>query len=78
MKRQSPPTEYQTLMLRRIAQTGRLMLTRTPEGGDRYSDGSGRPIPDRTAKVLIRKGWVIPERDSMFDEPPQSWLARKP
>jgi hypothetical protein len=70
------PTHYQSQILRRIAITGGLMLTHDADHNDRYSDRSGAIIPERTAKLIIRNGWVIPQRDSMFDLTPQSWVAK--
>ena len=66
------------MVLRRLAITGRLMLTHNADSKDRYTDGAGQTVDERTAKALIRNGWVIPERDSMFDLEPQSWLVKTP
>jgi hypothetical protein len=74
--KQRLPTHYQSSVLKRIAITGRLMLTHDADHNDRYSDGSGLVIPERTAKLIIRNGWVTAERDSMFDLTPQSWKAK--
>jgi hypothetical protein len=52
------------------------MLTHDADHNDRYSDRSGAVIPARDAKAIIRNGWVIPQRDSMFDLTPQSWVAK--
>lgn len=72
------PAEAQTRVLRRIAQNGGvLMLTHDAESGDRYSDQLGITVPKTTAHVLIRRGWVIAERDSMFDLTPQSWRVKR-
>jgi hypothetical protein len=74
--RKKLPTHYQAGILRRIAITGRLMLTHDADKLDRYSDGQGVAIPKRTAKLRIKNGWVIAERDSMFDLTPQSWRVK--
>ena len=70
------PTYYQAQVLRRIAITGGMMLTHDADHEDRYSDKGGAPIPKRTAQLIIRNGWVSPQRDSMFDLTPQSWVAK--
>ena len=70
------PTHHQAEVLRRIAITGRMMLTHQEGHEDRYHDGSGKTIDERTAKLLIRNGWLIAERDSMFELAPQSWRAK--
>ena len=49
------------------------MLTLDPTLGNRFSDTAGGTIDERTARTLIRNGWVRAERDSMFDLTPQSW-----
>ncbi len=72
------PTEFQTRVLGRIAQTGRLMLTHQESKPDSYADGAGSTIDERTAKILIRNGWVVAERDGMFDLAPRSWRAKGP
>jgi hypothetical protein len=52
------------------------MLTHDADHKNHYSDRSGAMIPERTAKTLIRNGWVIAQRDSMFNLTPQSWVAK--
>ena len=75
----SLPTEAQTKVLRQIAQAGGvMMLTHVPDSDDVYSDQSGRVINCKTAKVLIRNGWVTAHRDSMFDLSPQTWSTKTP
>lgn len=71
------PTEAQARILRRIAQNGgSLCLTLDPEGR-RYHDMAGMTVPEPTARVLIANGWVIANRDSMYDLDPQSWSIRQ-
>jgi hypothetical protein len=70
------PTYHQAQLLQRLAITGQLMLTHNEDKKDRYTDGAGGTIDERTAKIFIREGWVIAERDSMFDLTPQSWKVR--
>ena len=70
------PTEHQTRTLRRIAQTGSMILTHQEGKEDRYSDAAGNVIDVITAQALIQNGWVAAERDSMFDLVSQSWRAR--
>ena len=78
-KRRRMPTEAQSGVLCRIAGAGgAMMLTHDPVHGDRYSDLRGQTIPEPTAKVLIRNGWVTAERSSMFDTAPQVWRTRTP
>jgi hypothetical protein len=72
------PTEHQTKVLRRIAETGCMMLTHSKDGRDRYTDASGSTIAESVARALIRNGWVVGQRDPMFDLTPQSWRARTP
>ena len=67
-------TTYQAGILKRIAVTGRMMLTHTPSG-PRYTDQDGRGIDKRTAELLIHNGTVIAENDSMFDTEAQSYRA---
>jgi hypothetical protein len=77
-KGQRLPTEEQTRVLRRIAQNGgSMMLTRNADKGNRYTDLAGVTVAEPTAKVLIRNGWVIAQRDSMFDLDPQTWCVRR-
>jgi hypothetical protein len=72
------PSEHQTRVLRRIAETGCMMLTHRKDGKNSYTDASGATIAEPTARLFIRNGWVIAERDSMFDLTPQTWKARSP
>jgi hypothetical protein len=72
------PTEFQSRVLRRIAQTGAMMLTHREGKEDIYTDAAGYTIDSRTALTLINRGWVIPEKESMFDLMPQSWRAKSP
>lgn len=78
VKKPKRPTEHQTRILRRIAASGCMMLTHDADHKSRYTDASGATIADPTAKLMIRNGWLIPERDSMFDLTPQTWKARTP
>jgi hypothetical protein len=80
MKTKKPkrPTEHQTRILRRIASTGCMMLTHDADHKDRYTDAAGVTVAEPTAKLMIRNGWLVPERDSMFDLTPQTWRARTP
>jgi hypothetical protein len=77
-KRPKLPTEHQTRILRRIAASGCMMLTHKAGYKDRYTDGDGIEVADYTAKLMIRNGWLVPERDSMFDLTAQSWRVRTP
>jgi len=74
--RRKLPTEHQTRTLRRIAQTGSMILTHQEGEEDRYADAAGNVIDVRTAQALIQSGWVKAEQDSMFDLAPQSWRVR--
>jgi len=67
------PTHAQAALLRQIALSP-LMLTKT-EDGNRYSLANGRTVPEPSARVIIRNGWVTPQRDGLYDEP-QTWHAR--
>jgi hypothetical protein len=79
IKRSPRPTEYQSQVLRRIAQAGgALVLTLSANKPPQYTDLSGATVPSDTAAALIRNRWVTPERDSMFDLSPQSWRVRTP
>jgi hypothetical protein len=71
------PTKSQTIWLRRIALSP-LMVTRTPEFNDRYSLANGLTVPERTAKILIDRGWVVAERDGMWSDAPQTYRVRTP
>jgi hypothetical protein len=55
-----------------------MMLTHREDGKNSYTDASGATIAEPTARLLIRNGWVVPQRDSMFDLTPQTWKARTP
>jgi hypothetical protein len=70
------PNIAQARVLRRIAQTGGMMLTRQDDKPDSYSDLAGVPIRKNTAERCISAGWVIANTDSMFDLKPQTWRAR--
>ena len=71
------PTQEQSRVLRRISQNGGIMmLTHRADGPDEYVDRAGITVPARTAAALIRNGWVIPQRDSMFDLAPQTWRTQ--
>ncbi len=76
--KQRLPTYHQAEIIRRIAITGSMMLTHEEGHEDRYHDASGRTIAAPTARLLIRNGWLIADRDSMFDLEPQSWRAKTP
>ena len=77
-KKPKRPTEAQTRILARIAAAGgALCMTRDPNG-KRYHDQAGRTVPEPTAMALIHNGWVIAQRDSMYDLDPQTWLIQKP
>jgi hypothetical protein len=80
MKTKKPklPTEHQTRILRRIAASGYMMLTHHADHRDHYADAAGVTVADPTAKLMIRNGWLVPERDSMFDLTPQTWRVRTP
>lgn len=70
------PTIVQYNWLRRIALSP-LTLTRQPGEPARYSLANGATVPETTVRVLIRNGWVRPQRDGLFDDC-QTWVARKP
>ena len=70
------PTEAQTRILRHLAQTGGLLMLTHDEDGDRYSDALGYTVDCRMAAILIKNGWVTPQKDSMFDLSPQTWRVR--
>jgi hypothetical protein len=55
-----------------------MMLTHREDGKDSYTDASGATIAEPTARLFIRNGWVVAQRDSMFDLTPQTWIARTP
>jgi hypothetical protein len=80
MKTKKPklPTEHQTRILRRIAASGCMMLTHEAGHKDRYTDAAGVTVADPIAKRMIENGWLIPDRDSMFDLTPQTWRVRTP
>jgi hypothetical protein len=80
MKAKKPklPTEHQTRVLRRIAASGCMMLTHKAGHNDRYTDAAGNEVAVYTARLMIRNGWLVPERDSMFDLAPQTWRVRTP
>jgi hypothetical protein len=70
------PSVQQTALIRRIAQTGALILTHNAREGDIYADALGVPIAKPEALALIRGGFVEPSRDSMFGAAPQSWRVK--
>lgn len=75
MKRPKRPTYTQAAWLRRIALSP-LMVTRTPEAGASYSLTNGAVVPEPTAKVLIRNGWVASECDGLFPDPAEAQTYR--
>jgi hypothetical protein len=54
------------------------MLTHDAGKKDRYTDAAGVAVADLTARLMIKNGWLVPERDSMFDLAPQTWKVRTP
>jgi hypothetical protein len=72
----SRPNHYQAQWLRRIAQSP-MMVTRVPGEPPRYSLQTGEIIPQRTAEILIRNGWLRAQRDGLFDDP-QTYRAHTP
>jgi hypothetical protein len=77
-KSQKPkrPTEAETILLRRIAQNGGVLcVTNLPEG-KHYHDAAGIAVKAKMAASLIANGFVVPQRDSMFDFGPQTWRVR--
>ncbi len=76
VKKPRRPTAHQSSWLRRIA-VSPLMVTKTEGILDSYSLQNGDPVPTYTAKTLIDNGWVIGERDGMFDIP-QTYTVLKP
>jgi hypothetical protein len=76
-KKRPLPTEYQSRVLRRLLQSGgSLVLTHQEGCNDRYHDQAGVTVPEKTAQMLIRHGWVEAQRDSMFNLTPQSWRVK--
>jgi hypothetical protein len=55
-----------------------LIVTRTPEFKDRYSLASGKTVPERTAKLLIARGWVVPEGDGLWGDQTQTYRCAQP
>ena len=80
MRGKPMPTEAQSRVLRMIAAAGGAMMLSYDNEREtrRYHDMAGRTIAAPTALILIRRGWLIPERDSMFDAEPQSYRVRTP
>ncbi len=80
MKRSPLATEAQSRVLRMIAQAGGLMMLTLDNEHEarRFHDMAGRTIPEPTARILIRRGWVKPQWDSMFDAEPQSYRVKTP
>jgi hypothetical protein len=76
-KRPPKPTSSQANWLHRIALSP-MMVTRTPGENDRYSLANGAVINERTAKILIRNGWVVGRRDGLpwFGDLPQTYRVR--
>jgi hypothetical protein len=76
-KRSPTPTSSQANWLRRIAFSP-MMITRTPGENDRYSLSNGAVINERTAKILIRNGWVVAQRDGLpwLGDLPQTYRVR--
>jgi len=63
-------TIYQAQVLRQMA-ISRSALVKTFDGKlGRVTWGlaNGREVTDACARALIRNGWVIPQRDGMYDE----------
>ena len=76
-KKAKIPTEAQSRVLRRLAQNGGSLILTHADDGDRYSDMAGITVAAPPASALIANGWVIANRDSMYDLAPQSWSVRK-
>ncbi len=72
------PTHAQSAILAQIARYP-LMKSYSADGKQEWSLTNGRTVSEPTARVLIRNGWVVPQRDglSMFDES-QTYVALKP
>jgi hypothetical protein len=75
-KRQTRPTEAQSRWLRRIAHQP-MMITYIPGEEPRYHLADGLVVPAATANLLIRKGWVVGQRDGLFEQP-QSYRVKTP
>jgi hypothetical protein len=69
-------TEHQTRVLRMIEQDGGSMMLTNSDEGQSYTTLTGNTIRADTAKLLIKKGYVVPNRDSMYDLDPQTWKVR--
>jgi hypothetical protein len=69
-------TEHQTRVLRMIEQDGGSMMLTNSEEGQRYQTLVGNTIKTDTAKALIKHGYVIANRDSLYDLNPQTWKLR--
>lgn len=71
------PTLAQTQWLHRIALSPLMKTYIDGEPQPRFSLVSGETVPFPTASLLIRNGWVRPQRDGLFDDP-QTYVALKP
>jgi hypothetical protein len=67
--RKKLPTSYQASWLRRMA-VSPMMVTYVDGENERYGLFDGSTVPASTARILIRNGWVRPDRESgLFDRP---------
>lgn len=70
------PTETQAAWLRLIAVSPLMKTHIEGEALPRFSLQSGATVPLSTAQVLIRNGWVREQRDGLFPDDAQTYIAR--
>jgi hypothetical protein len=63
MKRK--PTLLQTAWLRRVAQSGGLMVTYQADGPSHFALVTGDVVPKEMAEALIKNGWMRGQRDGL-------------
>lgn len=75
-RKQARPTEAEARAIKIIAVTGGLIVTHR-SGHTEYTTPTGVKINPKIAERIIKAGWLIGDRDSLFDCCPQRYRVRK-
>jgi hypothetical protein len=60
------PNTVEFSWLKRISYS--LMMVTNRNGTKEYGLQDGTPIPENVATTLIKRGWVVGQKDGLFDE----------
>jgi hypothetical protein len=69
------PNTVEFSWLKRISYSAMMVTNRN--GTKEYSLQDGTPIPENVAATLIKHGWVVGQKDGLFDES-QTYRALTP